>query len=123
MAAERYGILHGELRAGADGEMRRVGGVSDQHDLAMVPALAEHAVEVQPRGAAQVSGIALQAVAIQITAEELLAEGDRLFRVEAVESMRLPCLFPRLDDHGREVLAELVRVDLEPAVFRPFEGK
>ena len=120
---EGDGIFHGELGARADGEVRRVRGIADQHGLAVVPALAHDAVEVQPRGAAQVGGVALQAVAVQVAPEQLLAESDRLLGVAPVQAVRRPGLLPGLDDHRRELLAELVGVDLEPAVLGPLEGK
>ncbi len=123
VAAQRYGVFHGELGAGADGEMGRMGGIADEHHLAVMPALAAHAVEAQPGRSAQMTGIALQRVAVEITAEQPFAEGDRLFGVEPVQPMRLPGLLPRLHDHRGEILAELVGVDLEPAVFRPLEGE
>jgi len=58
VAAERYSIFHGEFGAGPDGEMGRVRGISDEHDLAIVPVLAAHQIEVEPRRPAQVSRIA-----------------------------------------------------------------
>ena len=97
--------------------MRRVRGVPDQHAVAVVPALAQHALEVEPGGAAQVRGIAHERMAVEVLREELLAEGDRLRMVGAVEAVRAPGFLARLDDDGRERLAELVGVDLEPAVL------
>src|SRR5271163_1780930 len=35
--------------------------------------------------------------------------------------MRLPGLLARLDDHGREIFAELIRVDLKPAMLGTLE--
>ncbi len=40
-----------------------------------------------------------------------------------VEPVRLPCLLARLDDDRGEILAELVGVNLEPPMFRRFEGE
>src|SRR5580692_2461549 len=45
---QRDGILHGELRARADAEVCCMCGVTDQHDVPVVPLLAEHAVECEP---------------------------------------------------------------------------
>ena len=112
------GVLHRELGAGADGEVRGVGGIADQHAVAVVPAPAQHALEGEPGGAAQVRGVAHQLVAVEVLREQLSAEGDRLLVVRLVEAVRAPGLLARLDDDRRERLAELVGVDLEPAVLR-----
>ena len=53
--------------------------------------------------------------------EQPLAELDRLVGVALVEPVRAPGLLACLDDDGRQVLAELVRVDLEPAVLGALE--
>src|SRR5258705_9233561 len=62
-------------------------------------------------------------VAVEVLREELLAEGERLLLLHAVESGRAPGLLRRLDDEGRSVLVELVSVRLEQAVWRLFEGE
>ena len=103
--------------------MRGVRGVADQHPVAVVPALAEHALEIEPGRAAQVRGIAHEPVAVEVFREQLLAEGDRLLVVGGIEAVRAPGLLARLHDHRRERLAELVGVDLEPAVRGFLEGE
>ena len=45
---QRDGVFHGELRARADAEMRRVRSIADEHEIAVMPALAQHSVEIQP---------------------------------------------------------------------------
>ena len=97
--------------------MRGVRRVADQHAIAVMPAPAEHALEIEPGGTAQVRGIAHELVAVEVPRKELFREGDRLFVVGAIEAVREPGLLARLDDHGGEGLAELVGVDLEPAVL------
>ncbi len=117
--------------------MRGVRGVAHQHDgraraeapaaaAAVIepvhPALADDAREADPlRRAAQVRGVRDQRVAVQRLDEELLAEGDRLFLLHAVEAGLLPDLFRRLDDEGRVGRVEPVGVRLEPAVRRLLE--
>jgi hypothetical protein len=123
VAGQGDGILHRELRARADGEVRRVRGVANQNRVVLVPALAHHAIEIEPRRPAQVIGIALQPVAAKIAPKEPLAERDRLFGVELVEPLRGPGFLPGLHDHRREILAELVGVDLEPAMLGLLEGE
>src|SRR6185437_8787313 len=123
VAHQRYRIFHGELGAGADREVRRMRRIADQDHPAVVPAPAMHAAEVEPGRAAQMVGIALQCLAAEIAREELLAECDGAARVEPVEPMRFPGLLPRLDDDGGEIAAELIGVDLEPAVLGALECK
>ncbi len=43
--------------------------------------------------------------------------------VELVEAVRAPGLLAGLDDHRREIAAELVGVDLEPAMLGLLEGE
>ena len=79
---EGDGVLHGELRAGADTEVRRVGGVADQHDVPVVPPLAEHAVEREPRrGTAAMMGVGDQRLPVEAIGEQALTELHRLRRV------------------------------------------
>src|SRR5581483_11812873 len=102
------------------GGMRRI---ADQDQPVMVPALTGDALEIHPGRAAEVGGIALQAVTVEIVAKELLTEGDRLFGVIPIQAMGAPRLLPRFHDDRRKVLAELVGMDLEPAVLGPLESK
>ncbi len=100
-----------------------MGRIADQHHVAVVPTLAMHAIEVEPGRAAQMVGVALQRVAVEITREQPLAESDGARSVEPVETMGQPGLLARLDDDRGEVAAELVGVDLEPAVLGALEGE
>src|SRR4029453_5710601 len=84
---------------------------------------AQHAVEVEPRGAAQVLRVGDQPVTAEVAPEQPLPELDQLLGVAAVEPVRDPGLLARLDDHGGEIAAELVRMDLEPAVLGSLEGE
>jgi hypothetical protein len=60
-------------------------------------------------------------VTVEVTTEQLLTERDGLRGVEFVEAVRGPGFLACLDDDGREVLAELVGVDLEPAMLGALE--
>jgi hypothetical protein len=120
---QRYGVLHGKLGAGSDAEMRRVRRIADKHHISVMPPRTQDAVEVQPRGSAQVSGVAHQSAAAKIFAEQVLAKRDGLIRVVAVKTMRAPRFFPAFDNHRGDILAELVSVDLEPAMLGLFECK
>src|SRR5487761_985382 len=55
-------------------------------------------------------------MAVEIAAEELLAKGDGPCGIETIQPVCLPGLLARLDDDGGEIAAELVGMDLEPAV-------
>src|SRR6185312_12443075 len=93
----------------------------DQDHLAVMPAVAEHTIEVEPGGAAQMVRVALQRMAVEIACEEPLAEGDRARSVQTIEPMRSPRLLACLDDDRGEIAAELVGMDLEPSVLRALE--
>ena len=69
-------ILHGELGARADGEVRRMGSVADEHDVAVMPLAAQHAIEIEPRRPTQVARIAHERVPIEILGKHPLAEGN-----------------------------------------------
>src|SRR3569833_711297 len=102
-----------------------MGRVANEDDLLVVFSLTGDSGKVQPCGATEVRGVALKAMAVQVAAEEPLAESDRLLGVIPIQTVSQPGLLPGLDDDGREVLAELVGMDLEPAVLRTLksEGK
>jgi hypothetical protein len=89
-----------------------VRGVSEQHDVAVVPALVAHGREAPPDRA-----VREQRVALQVVGEERLAVRDRVLLGRRVEARALPRLLAALDDPGAEPLLERVRVDLEEAVL------
>ena len=123
MTRKADGILHGELGARADGKMRRVRGVADQRDLAIGPTLAQYALKIEPGRLLQMCRVALQGVAAEIAGKESFAEFDRLARGRPLKAVRLPGLLAGLDDDGRQVLTELIGVDLKPAVLGLFKRK
>ena len=69
---ERDGVLHRQLGARADREVRGVRGVADEHDVAVVPALVAHRREAAPERA-----VVEQPVAGELVGEELLADRRR----------------------------------------------
>ena len=118
-------VVDGELGARTDGEMRGMGGIAHQHDMApaveMAPAFADQAVEIEPGRAAKMARIGHQRRAVEHLGEQLFAEGDRPGLVELAETVRLESLFSRLDDEGRGRIVETIDMRLEPAVLRPAE--
>ena len=49
VAGQGNGVFHGKLGAGADREVRCVGGVADENGVAVMPAPASHMIEIEPR--------------------------------------------------------------------------
>ncbi len=92
---EGEGVLHGELGAGADGEVGGVGGVPEQHDVAVRPALVDDRTEGGPGAVVGAQGAAAERVG-----EDLGAALDGLGRVGLVEAGGPPHLFAHLHDDG-----------------------
>ena len=103
--------------------MGGVGRIAYQHQIAGVPALTKHSVEIKPRGATQVLGVAEQPITSEILSEQLLAERNCLLGAEGVKSVGAPGLLPGFDYYRRQVVTELVRVYLKPAVLGAFKRK
>src|ERR1700733_16279361 len=118
-----YGVLHRELGARPDAEMRRVRRIADEHDISVMPLRTQDAIEVQPCRTAQMLRVAHQSAAAQILAEETFAKRDRLIGGVCVESVRAPRLLAGLDDDRGNIVAELIGMNLKPAVLGLFECK
>src|SRR3954470_9950510 len=103
--------------------MRGVCGVADQHELAVMPSLTQHTIEIEPCRATQVARVAHQAVAVEVFAEDALAERNRAFRIDVLESGRAPGFLTGFDDESAGVLIEAIGVELEPAPGRLFESE
>ena len=116
-------VLERELGARADREMGRVRRIAQEHDLAVMPALAGDAREVEPRRAAQMRRVAHQAVALEISLEQHLARGDAVHPAHLVETERPPGCLVALDDEGRGVRIEPVGVRPDPAVLGLLEDE
>ena len=115
-------VLHGQLGAGADGEVRGVGGVAEQHDVVVEPAL------VADRGEADPARVVRQdLVPVEHMREELahgrdgglvgLTRGEVLRR-DRVEPRSAPHVVMHLDDEGAAVGVEGVAVHLHDAMRR-----
>ena len=100
---QRDGVLHGQLGARADREVRRVGGVAQQHHVPRMPARIPHGGEPPPDGA-----VRLEPVALQFLLEQVLQVHHGGLLVVLVEPARLPGLLPRLDDEGRATRSILI---------------
>ena len=113
-----------EPGAGADRKMRGGGCVAHEHDIAVVPALADHPREIHPdRGATQMVGVRHQLVAAKVLGKHLLAHSDAFFLGHVLEAPIVPGLLRALHDHRRGVLVELIGVDPHPAMFGFFEDE
>src|SRR5450631_2043200 len=101
--------------------MRRRGGIAQQHDVAIAPPFAQHAVEIEPRRAAQMPGIGHQSVAAEITRKNLFAGGNGLINAHAIEACTSPGGLRTFDDKSRCIDIELIGMRPDPAVFSFFE--
>src|SRR5690348_858614 len=111
-------VFERELGAAANGEMRRVRGITEQDDVAAPPTLALDAAEVEPGGRAdEVRRVRLELVAAEISGEELFANSDAFFLTHPVKAEAQPGVFRTLDDESRAVRREAVGVRPDPAVL------
>ncbi len=110
---ERDGILHRELGARADGEMRGRLGVADQHDVVGGPLLAADGREVAPQRA-----VGDQLVAGELLGEHAFEESRRCRLVELVEAGALEGLGIGLHHPGRAAGLVLIAMRDEDAVRR-----
>ena len=103
--------------------MRRMGGVAQQDDVLVVPALTQDAGEGQPGRTAQVLGVAHQRPAVEIIGEQLLAFAAGLVLVHVPKAELVPGLGRTFDDKGARALVELIGVGPDPAVLGLQEGE
>ena len=109
---ERDPVLHRQLGAGTDGEMRRRLGVADQHHVVRDPSLAADGREVAPDRA-----VGAEPVALQLVREQGLDEMRGRLLVELVEAGTHECPRIGLDDPGRALRLVLVAMGDEDAVL------
>ena len=103
--------------------MRRGRTVAQQHDILVMPFLAEHPVEVQPGRAAQVAGIAHQRMAVQMRGKDLLASGNAFILGHLAKAPFVIGLLAAFHDKSRCVGIELVGMGPDPAMFGLFEDE
>ena len=87
---QRDGTFERQLGAGADRKMRGGRSISHQHDVAVRPALAEHAIEIEPGGAAQMTRIRHERMAAERSREDFLAGGDSVLGRQSIEAETEP---------------------------------
>ena len=113
-------ILHRELRARTDREVRGMGGIAEQHHVVVHPVLVADRGETDPAGV-----VGQHFVAVEDVGEQLADRGDRLLvglprcegsGVVGVEAGPLPHLIGHLHDEGAAVLVERVAVHLHDPV-------
>src|SRR5437660_9924475 len=100
--------LERELGARADREVGAGRGVAHQGEVLVRPALAQHAREIYPGRAAQMSRVRHQRLAAEILGEDPLARGDRLLAAHVAEPPGGPGRLAAFDDEGRGLRLELV---------------
>ncbi len=104
--------------------MRRRRRVAHQHDVLVVPPLAEHAREVEPRRAAQVLGVRHQGMAAEMVARRSRSQVAMLSSWLISPKPKASNVFwSHLDDERRGVGVELVGVRPDPAVFGLLEDE
>ncbi len=92
---QRHAVEHGQARARPHREVRRVGGVADEHDVARRP------TRVHDRGKAAPHGpVADQGVALQLIREEPGQEADRLVLASRVHARTPPRRLGGLHNEG-----------------------
>src|SRR5436190_3137831 len=91
-------------------------GVAQRHPVPMVPALVPHSPKVAPHGA-----VREQTVALELLAEQRLAEGERRTLVGAIQPRRTPGRFGGFNDERRAFRLVLVGVDSPQAVLVALE--
>lgn len=110
---ERHRVEDRQPGAGADREVGGVGGVADQDDAVVVPALVDHLGEVPPLRRLT-AGRADQAVPPQRPGEDLFHQRGALRGGRRGEPEAVPGLLPALDDEGAGPGARRVGVAPDP---------
>ena len=109
-------IFERELGARSDREMRGVGGIAEQDEIAVAPGAADDPAELQPRPRpGQVRRVRQEGMAVQVTGEDPLAMRDRLALLHPVEPEPGPGVRVHLDDEGAHPLIEAIGVRPDPA--------
>src|ERR1700722_13138772 len=109
-------IFKRELGAGADGEMRGMGSIADQHDIAVMPALTVQNREIQPGRAAKMARIAHQPVTVQMRSKQFLADTDRFVSARMFEAQSAPGGLAAFNDKGRCPWLETIGMRPNPAM-------
>ena len=119
---ERERVLHGELGAGSNREVRCVRGVAEQHDIGMVPGVVAHRREADPPRVVGVHLVAVEDVAEQRTdlgdARKVALPGCEPTLCEGVEARLAPDRIVHLDDEGAAGGVEGIPMDLHHPVRR-----
>ena len=100
------------MRVPAQREMHRAQRVAQQHDVLVRPAFVAHDVRLEPQRA-----IAQQLVGAQVLAEHFGAVAPAVVLAGRVQAGAAPAVRIHLDQEGAQVLAVLVAVGDEDAVF------
>src|SRR3712207_4329455 len=104
--------------------MGGMSGVADQDEVAVGPALAKYAPEIEPGlRPGQVPRVRHQPGTTEIAGEDALAERDRLRLVHPIKPQKLPGLRRHLHDEGRMLLVEAIGMGPDPAGLGPLEGE
>ncbi len=97
--------------------MSRVSSVSNESDVAVMPALVSDAHEVRPRRFCAVRRVRLEPVSIEPFAEHRLARRNRLRDIHPVEAGSAPGFFVAFHDERRRAVVEPITVRLKDAML------
>ncbi len=109
---EGNAVFHRQLGPRADRKVGGVGGVAEQDDLAVVPALLAQGQEVDPERA-----VRHQPPSSQLRLEEVFAVGDAVRLARRIQACVTPGSLRTLDDEGAGARVERISVNLEEAVI------
>jgi hypothetical protein len=116
--AQRDRVFHGHPRPGADGEMRGVRRVADEHDVATEPRIAPDGRELPPDAA-----VRDERVAVELLGEKAFEKCGGLLLVRAIHSRGLPRVLTTLDDERRAIRAVLIGMHAPETVIVVLEIK
>src|SRR5687767_10544524 len=104
--------------------MSGMGGVAQEDQLVIMPALADDPPELEPGSrTAQVRGIGEKRLSVEIFGEYSLAQFDRFCLIHPIEAQALPRLLRTFDDERRAIVGKAVGMGPDPAGFDLLEGE
>ena len=121
---QRNRVFHSQLGARTNGKVGSVSRITNQDDVVLVPALTQHAVELEPDPrAAQVARVGDEPMAVQQISEQVFAEGDGLIRRFGVKPGARPGRLWGFHNKSGHLGIEAVGMQVEPAELGFFKSK
>ena len=121
---QRNRTVKRQPRAGADREMPGRRRIAHQHDVLVIPFLADHPGKLHPhRRTAQMHRIRHQIVTAQMAGKDPGAGCHGFFLGHRGKTQPVPGLGQGLNNEGRGLVVELVNMGPDPAMLRPLKDK